>query len=175
MNAAPQSRNTLHLELAAETLRKFGEIRFVARGTSMLPTLYPGDCLTITSFGSAAPDCGDVVLCRRAGEFRVHRIVGILRQASSTFYVLRGDSLTEDDPPVPACDVLGRVTALSHRGKSIELDSTGIERHRLLISIVRHSKMAVLFLLCWHTMRSLDFFEVESSSASSAKTRMQCT
>src|SRR5271157_970505 len=99
MNAAPQTRDSFKLELAAEILRKFGEVRFVARGTSMLPTIYPGDCLTVRSFGAAGPRRGEIVLCRRGGEFRVHRIVRLLEEGPATFYVLRGDALPDDDPP----------------------------------------------------------------------------
>src|SRR5208337_2732145 len=102
MNAAPQTRETCKLELAAEILREFSEVRFVAHGTSMLPAIYPSDCLTAKSFGAEAPRGGDIVLCRRAGEFRVHRIVSILEKGPAKFYVLRGDALTCDDPPVPA-------------------------------------------------------------------------
>jgi len=106
MNAAPQSRDSLKLELAAEILREFSEVRFIAQGTSMLPAIYPGDCLTVRSFGTKAPRCGDIVLCRRADEFRVHRIASILEKGSAKSYVLCGDALTEADPPVSAGEFL---------------------------------------------------------------------
>lgn len=173
MNAEPQSRNALHLELAAETLRQFRDIRFVARGSSMLPTLYPGDCLTVKSFGASTPQCGDIVLYRRAGEFRVHRIVSILNETSSRFYVLRGDSLTEDDPPVPGRDLLGRVTSLLRWGKPLEINSAQTMHQRVLRSMVRHSQIAAVLLLRRHTMRSMNFFHAELLTVSSPEAKTE--
>jgi len=175
MNAELQSRNSLKLALIADTLRQFSEVRFVARGTSMLPAIYPGDCLTAKSFGAAAPCCGDIVLSRRAGEFRVHRIVAILDGGPATSFVLRGDALTNDDPPVPARELLGRVTSLERRGKPFDLTSVDGIRHRFLRSLVRHSKVATVLLLRWHAMQTRDFLHSKSLPAVSAEARTECT
>jgi len=175
MNAAPETREACKLELTAEILREFSEVRFVAQGTSMLPTIFPGDCLTVESFGAEPPRRGDVVLCRRGDAFRVHRIVRILEKGPATFYVLRGDALTEDDPPVSAGDLLGRVTSLARRGKSVQLDSAQRVSHRLLRSIVRRSKIATVLLLRWHASGGRDFLHAESSSARSVEARTECT
>ena len=37
------------LDLAAEVLHRFGEVRFIAHGSSMIPSIYPGDLLTVRS------------------------------------------------------------------------------------------------------------------------------
>jgi len=175
MNAAPQTREACKLELAAEILREFSEVRFVALGTSMLPAIYPGDCLTANSFGAAAPRCGDIVLRRRANEFRVHRIVAILDGGSATSFVLRGDALLEGDPPVPARELLGRVTSIERRGKPFDLNSADGIRRRLLRSVVRHSKVAAVLLLRWHAMQTRAFSHAESLPAGSAEARTECT
>jgi hypothetical protein len=174
MNAACPSRDSFKLELAAEILRKFSEVRFVARGTSMLPAIYPGDCLTVKSFGAAAPRCGDIVLCRRADEFRVHRIVGILEEGPAAFYVLRGEALTHDDPPIPAEELLGRVTSIARRGKSFAPNSPQRVHHRFLRSIVRRSKVATVLLLRWHASQARDFLHAESLPASSVGANTGC-
>jgi hypothetical protein len=62
MNAHSASRNAVRLELAAEALRRFSEVWFVARGSSMVPAIYPGDRLTVQTFGVEVPRCGDIVL-----------------------------------------------------------------------------------------------------------------
>lgn len=175
MNAAPETRETCKLELAAEILREFSEVQFVARGTSMLPVIYPGDSLTVKSFGAAAPRCGDIVLCRRADEFRVHRIVSILEEGPAAFYVLRGDALTNDDPPVPASALLGRVTSVARREKAVQLNSVQRMHHRFLRSIVRRSKFAAVLLLLWHAMRTRDFLHAETLPASSVGAKAECT
>ena len=175
MNAAPQSRDSFKLELAAEILRKFAEVRFVARGTSMLPAIYPGDCLTVRSFGDAVPRCGEIVLCRRAGEFRVHRIVRLLEEGPATLYVLRGDALTDDDPAIPARELLGRVTSLVRRGKPYELNAATLVQQRVLRLIVRRSKIAAAILLGWQAMQARYFQRAETRLAGSVKARTEYT
>jgi signal peptidase len=175
MNAETQSRSALERELAAETLRRFSEVRFVARGSSMVPTVYPGDCLTVKSFGSQAPRARDIVLYRRAGEFRVHRIVNILRTNEARFYVLRGDALTDDDPPVPASELLGRVASVLRRGKPFEPGAQTGAHYRALRLMVRRCELAALLLLRWHTMSEQRFLKAELLRASSAQAKAACT
>ncbi len=175
MNAAPQSRDSLKLELAAEILREFSEVRFIAQGTSMLPAIYPGDCLTVRSFGTKAPRCGDIVLCRRANEFRVHRIASVLEKGSAKSYVLCGDALTEADPPVSAGELLGRVTSIASLGESFKPNSPHKAHFPFLRSIVRCSKVATVLLLRWHAMQAHVFLRAESFSACSAEAKTEPT
>jgi hypothetical protein len=175
MNSAPPSRDSLKLELAAETLLQFSEVRFVAHGTSMLPSIYPGDCLTANSFGSKVPRCGDIVLCRRAGEFRVHRIVDILDETSATLFILRGDALLENDPPVSRTEILGRVTSLLRRGKSFDLDLVKGLRHLALRSLVRRSKFSAVLLLRWNSMQAGNVWHAKSLPRKSAETTTEST
>jgi hypothetical protein len=164
-------RNSLKLQLAAEILQRFSEFRFVAHGTSMLPSIYPGDCLTVKAFDSALPGCGDIVLCRPAGEFRVHRLVRILKQGPTTLYILRGDALEQDDPPVPASALLGRVTCVLRRGKPRKLDSGKGLSHRVLRSMVRRSNLTSAILLGWHSMLAGKLLESESLRRKPAEAR----
>jgi signal peptidase I len=175
MNTSAQSREWLKRELAAETLRQFSEVRFVAHGSSMLPSIYPGDYLTAKSFGSAVPHCGDIVLCRRSGEFRVHRIVNILEDGPGTSYTLRGDALLENDPPVTRVEILGRVTSLLRRGKPVDLGSVEGLCHRVLRWIVRRSGVAGALLLGWHALLAREIQRIDSLTGKSAEAKMECT
>ncbi len=175
MQTAAPSRETLKLELAAEVLREFAEVQFVARGSSMLPTIYPGDCLTVKDFGDGAPRCGDIVLCRRGDEFRVHRLVRILGEGSATLYVLRGDALTEQDAPVGGGELLGRVTSLARREKFLKLRRPIGVRQRVLRLLVRQSKIAGALLLGWHAMQERFFPGAEPLAAGAGKTRTEYT
>ena len=175
MNAAPQTREDCKLELIAEILREFSEVRFVAHGTSMLPAIYPGDCLTVRSFGDAPPHRGDVVLCRRGEGFRVHRIVEVMEEKPTRSYVLRGDALTHDDPPLPAADLLGRVISIVHLGESVALNSHQRAHYYFFRSLVRRSKVATVLLLRWHASQAQRFLHAESSSASSVGVRAECS
>jgi len=164
--AAP--RDALKRELAAEILERFFALRFVAYGTSMLPSIYPGDCLIVESFGSAVPSCGDIVLCRRNGEFCVHRIVGISGERRNTRYTLRGDALLEDDPPLPVQELLGRVTSVLRRGKLLRFDRERGPGHRVLRWMLRRSNVTSVVLLRWHRMLARE------TPGESAAVRTEC-
>jgi len=152
MTTATPWRDSVKLDLAAEVLERFSQLRFVAYGTSMMPSIYPGDCLTVTSFGSTPPSGGDIVLCHHGSEFRVHRVARIKNEGPAALYVLRGDALGQDDPPVPRCELLGRVTSVLRRGKSWKLENVTPLPVRLLRSIVRRSSLTSALLLTWHAL-----------------------
>src|SRR5258708_9544552 len=133
MTARSNSRNAVHLELAAETLLRSSEVRFVARGTSMLPAIVPGDCLTIKSFGTGeAPYYGEALLVRRDGEFRIHRLVRGLDNTPQHIYIFRGDALPQDDPPGFRSQILCRVTSVQRARKSFPLAATHAPHQPLL-------------------------------------------
>src|SRR5437867_5169649 len=96
-------RAAAHRELLAEVARKFGEIRFKATGDSMMPSVWPGDLLTVRRQSFSEFRIGQIVLYRRGGGFVAHRVVG----RSGGELMTRGDSLRLDDLPVREEQVLG--------------------------------------------------------------------
>jgi len=173
MNAASPLRNGVRRELAAEALRQFSEVRFVALGSSMLPAIYPGDCLTVQTFGAENPRRGEIVLYQRGGEFCVHRIVGILNQGEGPVYELRGDALADCDPPVAARELLGRVISVERRGVSLEQSSARGMLRRAMCMVIRHSGFAAPLLLRWHAMRQRDFLKAGSPWTGSVQTKTE--
>jgi hypothetical protein len=159
MNGASLSRNAIRLELAAEALRRFSKVRFVAHGSSMVPAVYPGDGLTVQSFGVEVPRFGEIVLFKRCGEFCVHRIVNVVQEDVALFYVLRGDALTDYDPPVAACELLGRVTLLERRGESLQPNTARGMLYRAVRAMVRRSRFVGPLMLRWHLMRERNFLK----------------
>src|SRR5438445_11078032 len=86
-------RAAAHRELLAEVARKFWGIRFKATGDSMLPSVWPGDLLTVRRQSFSELQNGEIVLYEREGAenaltrpygpaspkgrgFVAHRIVG---------------------------------------------------------------------------------------------------
>src|SRR5881296_375304 len=121
-------RTAAHRELLAEVARKFGEIRFKATGDSMLPSVWPGDLLTVRRQSFSEFQSGEIVLYEReAGEntitrpyepaspggFVAHRVVG--RRGEKL--ITRGDSLHQNDAPVDEEQVLGRVVCVTRNGR----------------------------------------------------------
>lgn len=102
-------RHTLLLDLAVESLRRSGQLRFRAQGASMIPAIRPGACVEIRA---ATPDRiarGDIVLLKTPGGLRLHRVVEI-RPGS---LITRGDNHAHNDAPADARDLLGRLHAVS--------------------------------------------------------------
>jgi hypothetical protein len=109
----------LKCSLATEVMRSTGRLQFRATGLSMLPTLWPGDCLTIQSLKFEDAEAGDVVLCARSGRLFVHRITRKFYARPTNSLITRGDCMTEQDPPVKENDLLGKVIAIDRRGSRI--------------------------------------------------------
>ena len=114
----PQSKREARLDLAAEVLHRFGEVRFVANGSSMIPSIYPGDLLTVRS-ESVNARAGEIVLFLLGGRFCVHRVMRKWPERNRIAFATRGDALTQEDPSVDGSQLLGRVkVSFSNRSSS---------------------------------------------------------
>lgn len=100
--------------LAVEVLRLTGVMRVRAFGASMLPTLWPGDILTVHCVQPDEVSLGDLVLVARKGRFYVHRVVKpsapLPMGQDQVAVATRGDCLVNDDPQEG--ELLGRVTEI---------------------------------------------------------------
>src|SRR5215469_9655505 len=117
MDVEFQQRSELCCELVAELVRSFGGARLRVAGASMLPTVWPGDVITVRSRNIAALQPGQVVLYRREGMLVPHRIIRIRAAVLTT----RGDSVRHDDPPVRESNLVGQVVSVEHNGRCLEL------------------------------------------------------
>ena len=84
----------------------------------MLPSLWPGDLLMIQSAAHDEVVPGDIVLVMRDDRFFVHRLVETRRDAECLSWITRGDGMPNNDPPVAASELLGRVTGVSRGNRS---------------------------------------------------------
>jgi hypothetical protein len=81
--------------------------RFHAKGRSMVPLIQDGDVLQVEPIGSYKLRIADIVLFRKDGEFKAHRI---LRKKGGVF-TTRGDAGMQTDGVVMREQVLGRVVS----------------------------------------------------------------
>ena len=123
--------------LVAEVLGRFGEVRLRVTGSSMLPSVQPGDVLTIRRCVMSAVESGAIVLCTRDGRLFAHRVVS----RRNTHLVTRGDALEWQDPPVRQDQLLGRVVALTRNGRQRQPPSLTIGR-RITAAVVRRTAYA---------------------------------
>jgi len=98
--------------LARDVVRKFGEVRLRALGTSMVPSILPGDLISIQRASMSQISPGEVVLFERDGRLFAHRVIGTAGSPDTPHLITRGDRLCYNDPPVSAAELLGRVTSI---------------------------------------------------------------
>jgi hypothetical protein len=83
-----------------------------AWGTSMLPSVWPGDVLTIVGATSTEIAPGDIVLVLGRDCIFVHRLLGRHKDASLQAWITKGDAMPRNDPPASDSALLGRVVSI---------------------------------------------------------------
>ncbi len=109
-------------------------------GSSMLPTLRPGDVVQVSPF-LGLPRPGQLVLARLSGVLVVHRLVAVEMGAARRLYRLQGDAERGPDGAVLREDLLGRVTAVVRQGRRLEVEDRPAARRgaRLRAALRRHA------------------------------------
>ncbi len=113
-----ETREDPKVSLAAEMLRRGGTVRLRAWGTSMLPSLWPGDLLTIQSVAQGEVVQGDIVLVLQDVRFFIHRLIEKRQVRDCISWITRGDAMPQNDPPASASDLLGRVVFIRRGNRS---------------------------------------------------------
>jgi signal peptidase I len=75
----------------------------------MLPSIWPGDLLTIEKRNTSDLSVGDIVLISQPDRFVIHRVVRIDRTHNTLRFVTKGDSVPQPDRPVNEKELLGTV------------------------------------------------------------------
>ncbi len=152
-----QVREESRCRLAAEALRSWGTLKVRARGVSMLPTLWPGDVLTIQSVRPEQVEPGEIVLYMRQDRFFIHRIVSRDLTRDKAVLVTRGDCICEDDPPVERSELLGKVIEVQRSGSTFRPARKLSAFRRLLAwGLCRWSLFRRVGLRLWNHRHSSD-------------------
>ena len=151
-NANAATHDT-RLDLAAEVLHRFGEVRFIAHGSSMIPSIYPGDLLTVRSDSAADARRGEIVFFLLAGRPFIHRVMRKWPERNRVVFATRGDALPKEDPSIDASQLLGRVTHIQRRGRSIPVVAKPGPFTRAHRWAVRNSSIFARLLLAAHVLR----------------------
>ena len=108
----PESVTTQACGLAGDVVRTFGEIRLRVFGTSMVPSILPGDLITIQRANLSEISPGEIVLYSREGRLFAHRVMSRAGTRDDPRLITRGDRLSHNDPPVSSSELLGKVTSI---------------------------------------------------------------
>jgi len=143
LSAIPGGKDRVLCDLAAEVLSVSGHLVVRVLGGSMLPSVRPGDELTIHRAGIADVGPGDLVLYSRDGGFVIHRVIG----CSAEGLLTRGDALCADDPPVLPAQVLGKVVVIRRlRAEFSPAASMNRAQEALGFLMRRYAPLRILFL-----------------------------
>jgi hypothetical protein len=144
MTGASKSLERIHFS-PVDVLSQFKRLRSRTAGTSMLPSLRPGDILQIEACAAADAEVGNIVLFRSAGWLVVHRV----NKCTAAGLVTQGDGLARPDAPVAASDVLGRVIGVERHGRTVShRPSRTLPLTRWLFG---RSTLAARLFLRWHS------------------------
>jgi signal peptidase I len=145
----PSAHNRSRLELAAELLDRGERLSLRVHGSSMLPSLFPGDLLTFRRCAPSEIVVGDIVLFLREDRCFVHRVAERMAVGGDSRLRTRGDALAACDPPVGENEVLGRLARVERRGRRLPPPRLGPVRS-LLASLVRYAPWAARALVAAH-------------------------
>jgi len=91
-------------------------VHFRAPGRSMLPTIRDGETIVVEPVTAGDVKRGDVVLAIASSRLVAHRVMQVPEEHDGCF-LLRGDSLSANDAPVPGNDIVGRVVRSGNQGR----------------------------------------------------------
>ena len=134
--------------LAGEIVRNFGEVRLRVSGTSMMPSLLPGDLLSVQRASVSEISSGEIVLCSREERLFAHRVVARWGSPGEPLLITRGDRLNHNDPPVCSPELLGRVTSIQRgRGRGVRQVAQPCGPDYLMLRALRSSDRATYLYL----------------------------
>jgi len=138
---------------AADSIRSNGSVSIRAAGSSMIPSIWPGEILLVRRVAIAEVCPGEVVLAERGGKLFAHRVVEVRGEGSGARIVTQGDALAASDPEISEAELLGRVAAIARGGEWREPKTHLGMGARILRAIVRRSSFAARVLLHLHAQR----------------------
>src|SRR6266436_416954 len=146
MNSSSHEPTIAACGLAGELIRTFGEVRLRAFGTSMVPSILPGDLISVQRAGLSEISTGEIVLYSREGRLFAHRMVASTGGRHDPRLITRGDRLCHNDPPVSSSELLGRVTSVQcgdARGHGQVRPAARLNtRQQMIVRILRTSDRA---------------------------------
>jgi|SRR5215510_9830079 len=132
-------------DFAAEMLLRQGNLYLKAFGTSMLPSIWPGDVAQVQSCTFAEVELGDIVLCRREGGFQLHRVVRKTDHPAKL--VTRGDAMPSCDTPAKPQEILGKTQKIIRKENIVASWRTPPFAKRVLGRLLAHSDLCLRITL----------------------------
>lgn len=124
-----QQGSTLH-NLIRRNVPAGASLRVQVAGSSMQPTLRPGDTLLLERGTVASVRPGDLLTVQIGSQLQTHRL---LRRTASHLYT-RGDACVQSDPPTPTTALIGRVQQIERSGEPPFAEPRWLQQLQLALS-----------------------------------------
>ena len=141
--------------LLVQALLEHGSCRFQVSGSSMLPTLWPGDLVLIQRRPLQQLVVGDVVLHQSDGRFFLHRLESCQTHGNRVHFVTRGDAMPQRDPPFSSAHFLGVLAGVQRDGDWLSWPLRMPAIARVLAALVRRSSQFSRLLLLAYGRRTV--------------------
>ncbi|MCX7957433.1 MAG: signal peptidase I [Deltaproteobacteria bacterium] len=129
-----KKREEITIKTIRDAIERHGRFRFNVKGTSMFPFLIDGDQVIIEKVLPEDLSAGDIVMYVRNNLMVVHRIIRIYTTSKGRrLFILRGDNLSYEDPPVWEEDIGGKAAKVIRGDKEFSPPSF----HPVVISAAR--------------------------------------
>jgi signal peptidase I len=102
-------------ELVADVARISGKVQLKVAGASMVPTLWPGDLVSVHCCDPSELEPDTIIVFRQEQRLIVHRLV---HQAGGRL-ITRGDARPSLDEPVEPGNIVGRVENVMRNGRPV--------------------------------------------------------
>lgn len=114
-----------------DVLKKYGELTYICKGTSMLPMLRPEkDIFTVVKKTEARCKENDVVLFELNGKYILHRIVEVF----DDHYTILGDNCVNYEKNIKDENILGILISFQRNGQIIRTSDT---KYNIYIFLLR--------------------------------------
>jgi signal peptidase I len=162
MNLGKRVETTIACGLVGDVVRTFGYVRLRVFGTSMVPSILPGDLICVQRANISEISCGEIAVYAREGRMIVHRVIRCadgpeqsIGAKSETLLITRGDRVSHNDSPVSSSELLGKVISIEH-GNFQRRPVPGLHGwDRMIVQLLRYSDHATYLYLQLAALRQV--------------------
>jgi signal peptidase I len=142
-----ETASNLGCDLATEVVGTFGAVYLRVSGTSMAPSIRPGDLVSVQPASVTEVSPGEIVVFAREGRLIVHRVTFSTSSNGEPHLVTRGDRARRNDAPVSGSELIGRVTRIERGPSRISVPSRLNFEKQAICRLLRFSDRTTYFYL----------------------------
>ncbi len=142
-----EASNALRCDLAAEVAGTFGRVQLRVVGTSMVPSIRPGDLVSVERVRVGEISPGEIVVFAQEGRLIAHRVVARKGGPEDGYLITRGDRTRRTDALVSSTELIGRVTRIERGSSQVRARAQLNMAQQVICHVLRFSDRATYLYL----------------------------